>query len=45
MSPLTTDVLIVGGGPVGLLTGIGLVQQDVDCLVIGMSSPVIVVCP
>ncbi|KAI8718594.1 FAD-binding-3 domain-containing protein [Fusarium sp. LHS14.1] len=32
--PPTTDVLIVGAGPVGLLIGIGLTQQGVDCVLI-----------
>ncbi|RSL70837.1 hypothetical protein CEP54_001534 [Fusarium duplospermum] len=32
--PPTTDVLIIGAGPVGLLTGIGLAQQGVDCVLV-----------
>lgn len=31
-----TDVLVVGGGPVGLLVALGLAQQGVDTLTIGM---------
>ncbi|CZR43832.1 related to 2-polyprenyl-6-methoxyphenol hydroxylase and related FAD-dependent oxidoreductases [Fusarium proliferatum ET1] len=35
MSPLsTTDVLIVGAGPMGLLTSIGLAKQGVDTIVL-----------
>uniref|UniRef100_A0A8H7NPN7 FAD-binding domain-containing protein n=1 Tax=Bionectria ochroleuca TaxID=29856 RepID=A0A8H7NPN7_BIOOC len=34
MAPETTDVLIVGAGPVGLLTAIGLFQQGVDSIVL-----------
>ncbi|KPM42379.1 hypothetical protein AK830_g4175 [Neonectria ditissima] len=32
--PTTTDVLIVGAGPVGLLTAVGLTQQGIDCLLL-----------
>ncbi|CAG9977247.1 unnamed protein product [Clonostachys byssicola] len=34
MAPKTTDVLVVGAGPVGLLTAIGLFQQGVDSIVL-----------
>lgn len=40
MSPLsTTDVLIVGAGPMGLLTSIGLAKQGVDTIVLGELNP------
>ncbi|RSL89501.1 hypothetical protein CDV31_015861 [Fusarium ambrosium] len=32
--PPTNVVLIIGAGPVGLLTGIGLAQQGVDCVLV-----------
>jgi phenol 2-monooxygenase len=30
-----TDVLVVGAGPVGLLTALGLAQHKLDTLIIG----------
>lgn len=30
-----TDVLVVGGGPVGLLIAYGLARQGVDSIVVG----------
>ena len=34
-TPITVDVLIVGAGPVGLITAIGLEQQGVTSMIIG----------
>ena len=33
--PRYTDVLVVGAGPVGLLTALGLAQHNLDTLIIG----------
>ncbi len=33
--PTTTDVLVIGAGPMGLLTAIGLCQQDIDTILLG----------
>lgn len=33
--PSCTDVLVVGAGPVGLLTALGLAQQGIDTVIIG----------
>lgn len=35
LEALCTDVLIVGAGPVGLLTALGLAQHNLDTLIIG----------
>lgn len=32
---IKTDVLIVGGGPVGLLVAYGLARQGVDTVLVG----------
>lgn len=34
----TTNVLVCGAGPVGLLVALGLAQQGVDTLIIGKNS-------
>jgi len=33
--PDQTEVLVIGAGPVGLLTALGLAQQGIDTLIIG----------
>jgi flavin-dependent dehydrogenase len=38
---LTTEVLIVGGGPAGLATSIALGQRGIDCTVVDARSPAI----
>lgn len=35
MAQVTTDVVICGAGPVGLLVALGLAQQGIDTLLIG----------
>lgn len=32
---IQTDVLIIGGGPVGLLIAYGLARQGVDSIIVG----------
>jgi menaquinone-9 beta-reductase len=38
---LTTDVLVVGGGPAGLSSAIALRQRGIDCVVVEALSPTI----
>jgi menaquinone-9 beta-reductase len=38
-SPLTTEALIVGGGPAGLAASIALRQHGIDCVVVEARSP------
>ncbi|MBA3920331.1 MAG: FAD-dependent monooxygenase, partial [Nostocaceae cyanobacterium] len=42
MNNIKTDVLIVGGGPVGLAMAVELRHQGIDCILIEQSDGVVV---